>query len=458
MLAGSSSRLRRGAKMTALKEDLCRALEDLTEEQFKKFKWFLNQNDAVPQGFSAIRLALLERADRQDTVDLMVQTYVGPGALEVTMTLLEKIPRKDLVKNLEGTRSRLTKPRSPDPAPPQTESEGQKAKQEAEIKLMVQHRTMKIEELQRSTELSKMSAKRQIDASVKVFTILLQSVQTGLGDLIEAIEEDQNTMEKQADGLIQDLNKEILELTQRSAEGRLLQPTTDYLNARQNPVKNWEGVSVSSPSYEGKVRTAMNQLEEKVSTEMKKLLVKAELHRAQQFAVDVTLDPDTAHPSLILSDDRKQVCCGRTKQNLPDNPKRFDTCANVLGKQSFSSGRFYYEVTVKGKTSWDVGVVQESVRRKESITTKPKNGFWITGSRPGEECEGADRPVNRVGVFVDYERRSVSIYDVDAGRVLRSFSDCPFSEKLLPFFSPGKLHGDKNSAPLVISPVNNTDV
>ncbi|XP_060730889.1 butyrophilin subfamily 1 member A1-like [Tachysurus vachellii] len=83
-----------------------------------------------------------------------------------------------------------------------------------------------------------------------------------------------------------------------------------------------------------------------------------EIVKKKQYAVDVTLDPDSSNPYLILSADGKQVTCGDTRQNLPDTPQRFKYCPCVLGKQSFSSGRFYYEVQVKGKTDWTLGVIQ----------------------------------------------------------------------------------------------------
>lgn len=92
--------------MTTLKEDLWKTLEDLTDEQFKQFKWCLKEDD-IPKGFSAIPVALLERADRQDTVDQMVQKYRCSGALEVTKRVLETISRNDLVQHLSSTRSRM---------------------------------------------------------------------------------------------------------------------------------------------------------------------------------------------------------------------------------------------------------------------------------------------------------------------------------------------------------------
>lgn len=60
--------------------------------------------------------------------------------------------------------------------------------------------------------------------------------------------------------------------------------------------------------------------------------------------MDVTLDPLTAHPRLLISDDGKQVRCWDRYQPVPDGPERFDRVVCVLGRQAFSSGRHYWEV------------------------------------------------------------------------------------------------------------------
>uniref|UniRef100_A0A3P9D1V2 E3 ubiquitin-protein ligase TRIM21-like n=1 Tax=Maylandia zebra TaxID=106582 RepID=A0A3P9D1V2_9CICH len=337
--------------------------------------------------------------------------------------------------------------------PLREEYEGKKAeleKTEAEIQQMIQKRRLKIQEITESVKMSKDAADRQKAEGVQVFTALKESVERRLKKFIKEIEDKQEATEKQAEGLIKDPEQEISELMERSSEVEQLSRSEDHLHLLQSfsslkapPSKDWTEVRVHPPSYEGTVVRA------------------AELQRVQQYAVDVTLDPDTAQTNLILSDDGKQVYCGDVRKKLPDNSERFSYCPIVLGEQSFSLGRFYFEVQVKGKTKWDLGVARESINRKGDITLSPQNGFWTVVLRNGNEYIAcADPPVRlfllpgpeKVGVFVDYEEGLVSFYDVGAAALMYSFTGCSFTHKLHPFFCPSLSYCGKNSAPLIICP------
>ncbi|KAF1394431.1 hypothetical protein PFLUV_G00000200 [Perca fluviatilis] len=182
---------------------------------------------------------------------------------------------------------------------------------------MIQKRRLKIQEVKHSVDLSEEDADREIAEGVQVFTSLKESVERGLTKLINMIKEKQKTTEKQAEAFIKELEQEISELMKRSTEVEHLSRSEDHLHLLQSvqplniqqppPTKDWTEVSIRPSSYEGTVVKAVAQLEETLSKQMRKRLAESELKRVQQYAVDVTLDPDTAHPGLILSDDGKEV-------------------------------------------------------------------------------------------------------------------------------------------------------
>nr|XP_055032499.1 E3 ubiquitin-protein ligase TRIM39-like isoform X3 [Misgurnus anguillicaudatus] len=349
------------------------------------------------------------------------------------------------------------------------EKKTQLMKTQTDIQQMIQKRIKKIQDIKQSAELRKRSREQEKAASVEVFSDLIRSIERCQTELLEMMEEEQKAAEKHDEDLIKDLEQEITELKCRDSE--LLEKIThskDHLYLiqiyssslyRAPDMKNWSEISMKTHVSVETLRRALTKLQETLNEK----LTQTVLMKMQQYAVDVTLDPDTAHPDLILSEDRKQVRTEDIRHELPDNPERFDLCVCVLGKEGFTSGRFYFEVQVKDKTKWILGVVRESVNRKGSITVSPEDGHWTVILRDENEYEALDDPSvslclkvkpQKVGVFVDYEEGLVCFYDVESRSHIYSFTAQTFTEKLFPFFSPCVNDEGKNSAPLIISPVH----
>ncbi|XP_052635183.1 LOW QUALITY PROTEIN: E3 ubiquitin-protein ligase TRIM39 [Harpia harpyja] len=174
---------------------------------------------------------------------------------------------------------------------------------------------------------------------------------------------------------------------------------------------------------------------------------------------EVTLDPDTAHPNLVLSEDRKSVRFVEVRpRDLPDTPRRFTIYPCVLAAQGFTSGRHYWEVEVGDKTHWALGVCKDSVSRKGELTPLPETGYWRVRLWNGDKYAATTTPFTpltvrvkpkRVGVFVDYEAGKVAFYNVTDRSHIYTFTDT-FTEKIWPLFYPGIRAGRKNAAPLVI--------
>ncbi|XP_029462720.1 zinc-binding protein A33-like [Rhinatrema bivittatum] len=176
----------------------------------------------------------------------------------------------------------------------------------------------------------------------------------------------------------------------------------------------------------------------------------------------LTLDPDTAHPNLQLSDGLTSVKYCDVKQQVPDNPGRFSQCILVLGAQGFTSGRHYWEVDVGNKTAWDVGLASQSSNRKGKIKLNPKNGYWAIWLRNGNAFKALESPSKtlllrtkptKIGVYLDYEGGQVSFYNADDMSPIYTFTGC-FTEKLYPYLSPFLHDSGKNAEPLRIIHAN----
>ncbi|XP_042306620.1 zinc finger protein RFP-like isoform X2 [Sceloporus undulatus] len=159
---------------------------------------------------------------------------------------------------------------------------------------------------------------------------------------------------------------------------------------------------------------------------------------------NITLDPDTAFPQLVVSEDCKSVTCGDKPRDLPDFPERFDKCAYVLGCEGFTAGRHFWEVFVETEEEWAVGVARKSVRRKGCVSISPEEGIWAVGKWDGayrvpdshaQSVLSLRREPKTIAVSLNCAGGRVAFYDTDTRVLLHIFSGVSFSgEALLPFF------------------------
>nr|CBN80636.1 Uncharacterized protein [Dicentrarchus labrax] len=150
----------------------------------------------------------------------------------------------------------------------------------------------------------------------------------------------------------------------------------------------------------------------------------------------VILDPNTAHPKLILSEDLTSVRCGRNPK-LPENLERITTCHLVLGSEGFDSGTHRWDVEVGNSTTWSLGMAAESVKRKGKI----ESGIWRIRFSNGEykAFSPSAKPIvlavkeklQQIRVCVDIDRGTLSFSDLNTKAHIHTFTDT-FTEKLFP--------------------------
>lgn len=347
---------------------------------------------------------------------------------------------------------------------------------------MARVRTQKAEEIKQSLVDIKALAEQEAQRCMQLFGALISSLERSQAGLLEVTEINRRSAEHQTEFMIRELEQEITELRTRSTQLTKLAQTDNYITGLKgysdvnSPVlvKDWSSVSLSCDLGTEGICASVCQLLEQFKEELQKQPVachsvsanqspakSVKVKRIQEYAVDVTLDSNTAHPRLILSENKKMVWCSENQQHVPNNRERFDRVVCVLGRQGFNTGRHYWEVEVNGKTDWDLGVASHSCNRKGKIKVSPSNGYWFLSLRDKDNYTFRTEPPtvlhlstkpHKMGLFVDYEKGQVSFYNVDAKMHIHTFMD-NFSETIYPFFSPCTNKKSKNEAPLVITPV-----
>nr|XP_003421908.1 tripartite motif-containing protein 15 [Loxodonta africana] len=291
--------------------------------------------------------------------------------------------------------------------------------------------------------------KHQVEAAFK-------KLQQELGEqqrlLLAGLRELERQIWKERDEYIAKVSEEVARLGGhiKELEEKCQQPASELLkdvrvNHSRCEMKTFVSPEAISPDLVNKIRNLHRKILP-LPGMIRKFSENLVLH-LETDSGGVTLDPQTASRSLVLSEDRKSVRYTRQKQNLPDSPLRFDGLPVALGSPGFSSGRHCWQVDVQLADGGGcmVGVARETVRRKGDMGLSAEEGVWAV-ILSHQQCwastyPGIDLPLGeiprRVGVSLDYEAGRVTLHNAETRAPIFTFA-ASFSGKVFPLFAVWK--------------------
>ncbi|XP_046699182.1 E3 ubiquitin-protein ligase TRIM21-like [Silurus meridionalis] len=333
----------------------------------------------------------------------------------------------------------------------------------SEMKQKIQQRVEKLKELDNSKANCLALIAQETNEIQNVFSAIKKEVQKAEDEALKPLKDRRRQVEQEAKKLESDLQRNITKLSNTISDLETLRHHEDPVFFLQNypSVKmedyDWISVPLDTALSFGTIRNLEATMMANIKNVFEKLS-KIELARVKKFGVNVTLDPDTGHAQLLISDDMRQVRWSVEKKDAPDCDERFDVFGSILGQNQLTKGRAFWEVEVGDNQGWDIGVSNEEANRKGALSLKPSEGYWaIVHYNDDSYTALEDTPTqlflsnkpSKVGVFFDYSEKLVSFYDMDAETHIYSFTDCAFEAVIKPYFSP---HLKENET-LVICPI-----
>ncbi|XP_052375879.1 NACHT, LRR and PYD domains-containing protein 3-like isoform X10 [Oncorhynchus keta] len=166
----------------------------------------------------------------------------------------------------------------------------------------------------------------------------------------------------------------------------------------------------------------------------------------RKYACDLTLDPNTAHRLLSLTEENRKVTRSRETQPYPDHQERFEVWQQVLCRDGLT-GRCYWEVEGSGGLA-DIGVTYKGISRRgrgndcvigsndkswslffsDKSYNARHNNVHITLDVPSSRS-------HRVGVYLDWPAGTLSFYRVSSDTLTHLYTfHTTFTEPLYPGF------------------------
>ncbi|XP_041100023.1 tripartite motif-containing protein 16-like [Polyodon spathula] len=342
---------------------------------------------------------------------------------------------------------------------------------QTEIQQRIQERLKEVKELKQAVESLKRSACIEIKESEKIFTELIRSIEKIHTEVIELIGANEKAAVNQAEGRMKKLEQEIAELRRRNAELKQLSETEDHIHFLQNfqslcappEAGDLPSVTVNTDISFGAVRKAVSELKDHIEDFCKGELVKISTtvnevavyslqapeprNRAEflKYSCQLTLDPNTAHRQLCLSEGNRKVTRRReTQRCADDHPERFDMWAQVLCREGLSGTRCYWEIEWS-RGGVDIGVTYKGISRKgrdESCLLGFNDKSWslfCSGSSYSARHNNNETAITaprspRIGVYLDFNAGTLSFYGVSDTMTLLHRFQTTFTEPLYPGF------------------------
>ncbi|XP_039608527.1 tripartite motif-containing protein 16-like [Polypterus senegalus] len=347
------------------------------------------------------------------------------------------------------------------------EKEKQLGATRSEIRKRLEEKEKKLKETTRTVEEMKVSVVRVIEEYEKSFTALIRCIEEAHKKLKQRIREQEKRETKKAEGVMEQLEKEIEELKRREAELKELSETKDHLHFLQTfsshcvlPADG-HSLSLTVTTYFSS-KDLLNEMKknlEKISQQVIMtstpsgheapiftLLPPEHQSREEflQYFCPLTLDINTAHRQLHLSDGNKKVTCEWTKAEYLDHPDRFDCCTQVLCREALTGTRCYWKVECSGYFM-RIGVAYKGLGRKGwgvESSLGYNNKSWCllcfnsqySVRHNNQETEISAPYSPRIGVYLDWPAGSLSFYSVSHTMTLLHRFNTSFTEPLYPGF------------------------
>ncbi|XP_042562074.1 tripartite motif-containing protein 16-like [Clupea harengus] len=340
-------------------------------------------------------------------------------------------------------------------------------KTQSKIQQRIQEREKELQDLRKAVETLKSSAQTAVEDSERIFTEMIRSIERRRSEVKKLIRDQEKAEVSRAEGLLKRLEQEIAELKRRDAELEQLSHTEDHIHflktfqsvSEAPESKDLSCISVNQGLFEAvkkSVSSLKMQLENfckeevmKISASVTKVQAVLSLEPTTredflQYSCHFTLDPNTAHRTLHLSEGNRRVEWRNRVQSYPDHPERFDYYHQVLCREDVS-GRCYWEIEWSGKRGVRISVSYKSISRR-GVGHECGFGFndqsWSLflsslGSFIRHNNKETKLPLvasSRIGVYVDHRAGTLAFYSISDTMTLLHRVQTTFTHTLYPGF------------------------